>query len=200
LSPRTVSSRPSVFFAKMLSVHPSGFYAWVKEPLSQRVLEDERQIKLVEKAWNDGGVVTEGFRDEILADIRTMDPDIVLLSMHGAMVAEGYDDCEGDLLARARAIVGPNAVIGLEIADGDADRAAGVAAEFGQTLWNLRDQLVHDWPAIEAALDHVENAPAHPIAPADFADNAGGGAPSDSSYFHEAILARGMKDVAIGMQ
>ena len=35
--------------------------------------------------------------------------------MHGAMVAEGYDDCEGDLLARLRAVVGPDAVIGGEL-------------------------------------------------------------------------------------
>jgi microcystin degradation protein MlrC len=32
---------------------------------------------------------------------------MVLLGLHGAMVADGYDDCEGDLLARVRQIVGP---------------------------------------------------------------------------------------------
>ena len=42
---------------KMLSVHPSGFYAWVKEPLSQRAQEDRRQTKLVKKAWKDSGKV-----------------------------------------------------------------------------------------------------------------------------------------------
>jgi putative transposase len=41
----------------MLSVHPSGFYAWVKEPLSHRALEDARQTKLVKKAWQDSGKV-----------------------------------------------------------------------------------------------------------------------------------------------
>ena len=40
--------------------------------------------------------VYEGFRDEILDDLRAAMPvDIVLLSMHGAMTAEGYEDCEG---------------------------------------------------------------------------------------------------------
>ena len=34
--------------------------------------------------------------------------DAVILGLHGAMVAQGYDDCEGDLLARVRAIVGPD--------------------------------------------------------------------------------------------
>ncbi len=34
--------------------------------------------------------------------------DGVLLSLHGAMVAEGHDDAEGDLLARVRAAVGPD--------------------------------------------------------------------------------------------
>ena len=31
--------------------------------------------------------------------------DAVLINVHGAMVADGYDDCEGDLLQRARAIL-----------------------------------------------------------------------------------------------
>ncbi|MBZ0237271.1 MAG: M81 family metallopeptidase, partial [Deltaproteobacteria bacterium] len=44
-----------------------------------------------------------------------MPVDVVLLFMHGAMVADGYDDCEGDTLARVRAIVGPDAVIGIEL-------------------------------------------------------------------------------------
>lgn len=41
----------------MLSVHPSGFFTWVKEPLSQRAQEDQRQTKLVEKAWKDSGKI-----------------------------------------------------------------------------------------------------------------------------------------------
>ena len=40
--------------------------------------------------------------------------DIVLLSLHGAMVAEGYDDCEGDLIETIRARL-PGAVIGVEL-------------------------------------------------------------------------------------
>lgn len=58
----------------------------------------------------------ETLRDELLADLRAALPvQLVLLGMHGAMVADGYDDCEGDLLARVRAMVGPETVIGVEI-------------------------------------------------------------------------------------
>jgi microcystin degradation protein MlrC len=60
--------------------------------------------------------VYEALRDEILADARRDGPfDIALLLLHGAMVADGYDDCEGDLLARLRAIVGPETIIGVEL-------------------------------------------------------------------------------------
>lgn len=60
--------------------------------------------------------VYEAFRDEILADLRAALPvDAVQLMLHGAMAAEGYDDCEGDLAAHIRAIVGPDVPIGMEL-------------------------------------------------------------------------------------
>ncbi len=58
----------------------------------------------------------ETLRDEMLAEVRAALPlDVVLIGAHGAMVADGYDDCEGDLLARIRDLVGPKAVIGAEL-------------------------------------------------------------------------------------
>jgi microcystin degradation protein MlrC len=58
----------------------------------------------------------ETLRDELLENLRQALPvDIVLLGMHGAMVADGYDDCEGDLLSRVRALVGPKTVVGGEL-------------------------------------------------------------------------------------
>lgn len=58
----------------------------------------------------------ESLRDEVLADLKKAMPvDIVLLNLHGAMVAQGHDDCEGDLMARIRAITGPDTVIAAEL-------------------------------------------------------------------------------------
>ena len=58
----------------------------------------------------------EFMRDEILSQLKAALPlDGVLFGLHGAMVAHGYDDVEGDVLERARAIVGPDCVIGVEL-------------------------------------------------------------------------------------
>lgn len=252
--------------------------------------------------------IYERYRDEILRGIEAAQPDIVLLTMHGAMIADACDDCEGDLLKRVRALVGPDVVIGVEldphnhltedmleaatiiinykeyphtdtpdrarevfalaadaaegkitpvmrdydcrmitmfhtsrapmrgfvdemmaregqggvlslslshgfpwgdcarvgarmlaITDGDADLAQAVAQEFGQKLWDHREAFRPDWPTIPEALDHVEASEEGPIVLADFADNAGGGAPADSTFVLREVLARGMRDVAIGI-
>lgn len=252
--------------------------------------------------------VYEGFRDEILADIKTHQPDVLLMSMHGAMVADGYDDCEGDMMRRARSLMGPDKVIGLEldphnhltdamienatliinykeyphvdaperarelfvmaadaatgktkpvmrshdcrmlaiietmkepamsyvqamkdaegqdgvlsvslthgfpwadvadvgarslvISDANADKAASVAKEFAAKLWDMRDGLRMDYPDIPAALDIVEASQNFPVTLADMGDNAGGGAPADSTFFLQEILKRGMKDIAHGI-
>jgi microcystin degradation protein MlrC len=58
----------------------------------------------------------EFMRDEILGELKAAIPvDGVLLGLHGAMVAHGYDDVEGDILERVRAIVGPRCIIGVEL-------------------------------------------------------------------------------------
>lgn len=251
--------------------------------------------------------VYEALRDEILADLRAALPvDIVLLSMHGAMTAEGYPDCEGDLLARVRGIVGPDTVVGAEldlhcsitgamvdnadalvlfkeyphtdvgeraaelfdlcvrkhrgeidpviavhdcrminmwrtptepmktvvaemqsaegkdgvlsvsfahgfpwqdvpdttakmlvIADGDRDLAAATARRFGERIWSLREATRQPMLTIGEALDAIEAGPG-PVVVADVADNAGGGAPSDSTFFLVEALERGTSGLILG--
>jgi microcystin degradation protein MlrC len=59
--------------------------------------------------------VYEALRDELLADLKAAMPvDGILLSMHGAMVADGYPSCEEDTLIRIREIAGPDMPIGVE--------------------------------------------------------------------------------------
>lgn len=262
-----------------------------------------------------GGVtaraVYEGFRDEILADLRAARPDVVLLALHGAMVAEGYEDCEGDLLTAVRAAVGPAVPIGAEldlhghlteamlraatvlvtykeyphidipdraeelftliadaaagrtrpvmaaydcrmigmfrptaqplrdfvdhlsrqegrdgilslslvhgfpwgdvpdvgakllaIADGDVERATAAARHYGEAFCAMRKELSPASLTIDAALavaqDLLVEKPGRPVVIADVADNPGGGAPGDSTFFLEAVRARGLTGVMLG--
>lgn len=58
----------------------------------------------------------EQMRDRILADLAAAGPvDAVLMFLHGAMVADGYDDCEADFVSRMRRQVGPDTRIGIEL-------------------------------------------------------------------------------------
>jgi microcystin degradation protein MlrC len=85
--------------------------------LRQRARQEKLTVIEGTAAWAEpGGTVQratyEELRDEILAQLETALPvDAVVLGLHGAMVAVGYDDCEGDLLARTRNIVGPDVII-----------------------------------------------------------------------------------------
>lgn len=58
----------------------------------------------------------ERLRDEILTQLQAAMPvDAVVLGLHGAMVADGYDDPEGDFLSRVREIVGPDILVCAEL-------------------------------------------------------------------------------------
>lgn len=60
------------------------------------------------------GHVFETLRDQILEDLHAALPvDAVQLLLHGAMVAQGHEDCEGELLAAVREVVGPGVPVGV---------------------------------------------------------------------------------------
>lgn len=250
--------------------------------------------------------VYEAYRDEILDDLRRAQPvDAVLLSLHGAMVAEATESCETDLVRRVRETIGPatplgveldlhchltpdlvaladaivifkeyphvdaaeragelfeiiagqvegrltprmdafdcrmiglyptvmepfagllrevkameghNAVLSISIAHGfpwgdvgelgtkvlvvsdDADGSA-LAGQLGRRLRELRDRIEPPWLPLDEALDRAMRAPAGPVVIGDVADNAGGGAPSDSTFVLRRLLERGMTDAAVG--
>ena len=255
--------------------------------------------------------VYERLRDDILGDLQatiSVGPvDGVILLLHGAMVADGYDDCEGDLIARVRELVGPDVPIGVEldlhchctalmqrsadaiiaykeyphvdalqrleellrivldtargrlrpttamfdckmvglwhttrepmagfvrrmqaveqapgvlsvslghgfpwgdvpesgarlwvVTDNDPGLAAALAEQLGREFWALRHETVTPMLTIAEALDQAAQTDAGPVVIADIADNAGGGAMSDSSFILQALLERGTRDAAIG--
>jgi microcystin degradation protein MlrC len=79
----------------------------------------ERGFEWIEgtAAWADpAGLINreayETLRDEILEQLKAAMPvDGVVMGLHGAMVANGYDDPEGDLLSRIREIIGSDAIL-----------------------------------------------------------------------------------------
>ncbi|QND49219.1 M81 family metallopeptidase [Rhizobium lusitanum] len=83
----------------------------------------EKGWELIEgtAAWADpAGLVNrqtyEDLRDEILDQLRAAMPvDAVVLGLHGAMVADGYEDTEGDFLSRVRKTVGPDILVCVEL-------------------------------------------------------------------------------------
>ena len=79
---------------RCLRVHPSGFYAWLKKPLSKRAFEDQRQTKLIKEAWEESGEVY-GYRklhDDLCDQGETCCPNRVarLARLAGIKAQIGY--------------------------------------------------------------------------------------------------------------
>ncbi|HUO11864.1 MAG TPA: M81 family metallopeptidase [Caulobacteraceae bacterium] len=87
----------------------------------------------------------------------------------------------------------------LVYADGDAAKAAELARTLGQEIWDLREETQIRQLPMAAALDRMGAANTGPLVVADISDNAGGGAPADSTFLARAILERGLKEVGIAI-
>lgn len=53
---------------RMMNVHPSDYYAWIKQPKSKRQVQDERLLGLIKKFWLESGCIY-GYR-KIFKDLR----------------------------------------------------------------------------------------------------------------------------------
>ena len=79
---------------RVLRVHFSGFYAWLKEPLSRRAQDDARQTDLIRQAWSESGKVY-GYR-KLADDLRDQGEHVSenrvarLASMAGIAAQVGY--------------------------------------------------------------------------------------------------------------
>jgi putative transposase len=79
---------------RVLRVHVSGFYAWIKEPLSRRAQEDARQTGLIRQACSESGKVY-GYR-KLADDLRDQGEHVSenrvarLSSMAGIVAQVGY--------------------------------------------------------------------------------------------------------------
>jgi putative transposase len=79
---------------RVLQVHFSGFYAWLKEPLSRRAQDDARQTALIRQAWSDSGKVY-GYR-KLADDLRDQGEQVSenrvarLATLAGILAQVGY--------------------------------------------------------------------------------------------------------------
>jgi microcystin degradation protein MlrC len=253
--------------------------------------------------------VYERLRDMLLDDLRAAMPvDMVMLFLHGAMISQDCWDCEGEILAMVRQIVGPATPVGVVLdphahlteamlgaatvlcfqkeyphidgvarigdafricrsvlagevrlayavhdcrmvsfwptqsgpmrgfvdrmlaregrdgilsisfvhgfpwgdtpvtgakmlvyTDGDRGKAADLARELGEEIWELRDETKIKQLPLGEALARMAAVNLGPLVVADIADNAGGGAPADSTFVAREILARGLTDVGLAL-
>lgn len=85
----------------------------------------------------------ETLRDTILAELASALPvDAVVFGLHGAMVAQGYDDPEGDFLSRVRAMVGPDVLVAAEFDPHSHLTALRVRISISwRRFWNFRIRI-----------------------------------------------------------
>lgn len=94
---------------RCLHIHPSGFYAWLKAPLSKRAQEDARQTELIREAWAESGKVY-GYRklhDDLREQGETCCPNRVarLAKLAGIKALIGYKRRQGSYGGKPSMIV-----------------------------------------------------------------------------------------------
>ena len=84
------------------------------------------------------------------------------------------------------------------VTDGDEARGLALARELGEEIWATRQQTSARQTTLSEAMDRLAaHEGGRPLVLADIADNAGGGAGSDSTFILQALVQRGIGGVAL---
>jgi microcystin degradation protein MlrC len=86
----------------------------------------------------------------------------------------------------------------LVITDGDKAKADAVATAIGAELVAMRGGTAPPYLSVEDGISFAVEFKGAPVVMADPADNAGGGAPADNTTILRAMIARDVRDAALG--
>ena len=104
----TATQEPATLMTESLHI-------WRDEAQARGWRVSEGLTAIAEPAGLTPKAVYEGLRDRIKRDLAAAgEPSLILLQLHGAMVAQGYEDCEADLVAHIRDLC-PHAFIGVAL-------------------------------------------------------------------------------------
>ncbi len=104
----TATQEPATLMTESLHI-------WRSQALARGWRISEGLTAIAEPSGLTLKAVYEGLRDRIKQDLAAAgNPSLVLLQLHGAMVAQGYEDCEADLVAHIRGLC-PHAFIGVAL-------------------------------------------------------------------------------------
>jgi len=87
----------------------------------------------------------------------------------------------------------------LVVTDGDQPKAQMLAKRLGREIWELRHDTAPRSLTMDEALDRAVVASQGPVVLADVSDNAGGGAPADSTFLLQRILERDIGGALSGL-
>ncbi len=83
------------------------------------------------------------------------------------------------------------------VSDNTSDKGEMLAQHFADKLFTIRGKTMPQPLALEQAIEYAKNINLGPVVMSDWTDVAGGGAPSDSTYFLQAILDANLENVAL---
>ena len=149
---------------RLFRIHPSGFYAWLRMPLSKRACEDKRQIDLLQAAWEESGKVY-GYRklhDDLLDHGETCCPNRVarLTRIAGIKAQIGYKRRPGIYGGR------PSIVI-----DNTLDRQFDVAAPDKAWVTDITYIRTNEGFALPRGRDRSLFSPCHRLVDTEPSDN-----------------------------
>ncbi len=82
--------------------------------------------------------------------------------------------------------------------DNDPELAQRAAKDVARRLWDMRDDFLLDLPGADQAVQQALASNKQPVIIADISDNAGGGAPGDSTHLLRALLAADQPGTCFG--
>jgi microcystin degradation protein MlrC len=80
----------------------------------------------------------------------------------------------------------------------NSELAERAAKDVARRLWQMRDEFLLDLPGADEAVQQALASDKRPVIIADISDNAGGGAPGDSTHLLRALLAANQPETCFG--